>query len=283
MSFLKAIESGLINALNFSGRAGRGEFWWFVLFFFITFAYALIADKHIATAFINEIISDLRPNPSTEPVLDWIVRILKWIRKIQVWINQHDSIINVVGDIIFSSWALTACAIFFIPMFSLTIRRLHDTNRSFLWLVGYNFFSLLLVVGLITSNYSATIYTIFGVLVYDLPLSSLGPDVYCRFLFFSVLQLSPIIYFYYILCQPSDDYNGFGHPPGSNRYGYRKDRFEYVNGIPVVPLSPEKAKSARAMAQTYYATKVQPALTRDMNPEELYRAKYDLGPDVQES
>jgi uncharacterized membrane protein YhaH (DUF805 family) len=44
MSFPDAVRSGLQNYVNFSGRARRSEYWWFVLFYVIVLVVARILD-----------------------------------------------------------------------------------------------------------------------------------------------------------------------------------------------------------------------------------------------
>ena len=59
MGFGEAISSGLKNVTNFSGRASRSEFWWFVLFIWIVsvilnFVFGLIGlngDSTLGTGF----------------------------------------------------------------------------------------------------------------------------------------------------------------------------------------------------------------------------------------
>jgi uncharacterized membrane protein YhaH (DUF805 family) len=50
MSFPDAVRSGFQNYVNFSGRAGRSEYWWFFLSYVIVLVVARILDSIIGTS-----------------------------------------------------------------------------------------------------------------------------------------------------------------------------------------------------------------------------------------
>lgn len=93
-----ALNSVIVNAFNFSGRAPRSEFWWFFLWDLIIGATALGIDiwSIVAAAGPQADFSKVSPNPF---------------------------------DYLFVFWALLS----FFPRLSLTIRRLHDGGFSGFW------------------------------------------------------------------------------------------------------------------------------------------------------
>ena len=96
MSFFKSINNAFLKCFDFRSRANRAEFWYFYLFTIIANTISLNIDQAIGyEVIIFEEIDDL----SIGPVY------------------------------LFLSF------LFFIPSFSLYVRRLHDTNRSGFWLL----------------------------------------------------------------------------------------------------------------------------------------------------
>ncbi len=55
MNIKEAANSGLINYTNFSGRATRSEFWWFIAFTFLVDVVASILDSILGIAFISSL------------------------------------------------------------------------------------------------------------------------------------------------------------------------------------------------------------------------------------
>lgn len=100
ITFGAAIKSGFKNCFNFSGRTSRTEFWYFVLFYVLVF-YTLGYAIAFSVPFI----------------------MLK---------HQHP---------ITMESALLICGFLFliliIPLISLTVRRLHDTERKGIWIMTY--------------------------------------------------------------------------------------------------------------------------------------------------
>lgn len=52
MSFPQAIKTCLSKYATFSGRAGRGEYWWFFLFYVLAYVVAIVIDSAAGTPFI---------------------------------------------------------------------------------------------------------------------------------------------------------------------------------------------------------------------------------------
>ena len=118
MSFFESISNAFIKCFDFKSRANRAEFWYFYLFTFIINTISLNIDRSIGYQIIN--IGEIN-NISIGPVY------------------------------LFFSF------LFLFPTYSLYVRRLHDTNRSGLWIliifvpfiVAILGFSLLVVINLI--------------------------------------------------------------------------------------------------------------------------------------
>jgi uncharacterized membrane protein YhaH (DUF805 family) len=99
MGFTDAIKSVLSNYANFSGRAARSEYWWWVLALFII---------HIIAAFIDEFIIipalgvELAANSGGQPL------------------------------------SMIASLALLLPNIAVAVRRLHDGDRSGWWiLIGF--------------------------------------------------------------------------------------------------------------------------------------------------
>ena len=100
ITFGAAIKSGFKNCFNYSGRTSRTEFWYFVLFYVLVF-YTLGYAFAFSIPFI-------------------------------MFKHQHP---------ITPESALLICGFLFliliIPLISLTVRRLHDTERKGIWVMTY--------------------------------------------------------------------------------------------------------------------------------------------------
>ena len=94
MTFVKAIESSLSQYMTFRGRAARSEFWFFNLFSSICSVVAIIIDNILGIQFKN--------------------------------------IDSLSGGLYGYIYLLVALGLF-IPSLSVSVRRLHDTNRSGWW------------------------------------------------------------------------------------------------------------------------------------------------------
>ena len=96
MSFFKSINNAFIKCFDFKGRASRSEFWYFYLFTVIANTISLNLDQFIGYKIIK---------------------------------------LDEANDIGIGPIYLFLSFLFFIPSFSLYVRRLHDINRSGLWLL----------------------------------------------------------------------------------------------------------------------------------------------------
>ena len=100
MGFTSAIKSGFSNYFNFSGRASRSEYWYWILFCFIV---------GMGLGFIDEILGIYIIQPEPSPFIE----------------GQ-----TMGGNGLLSSIAQLAL---FIPGLALTWRRLHDLDKSGAW------------------------------------------------------------------------------------------------------------------------------------------------------
>lgn len=97
MNFADAVRSGFNNYANFSGRALRSEYWWWVVFVWIAGAVANIIDR----------------------ALGWRV---------------YETTVNGIQQGSGPIAAIVGLALI-IPGLAVAVRRLHDTDRSGWWLL----------------------------------------------------------------------------------------------------------------------------------------------------
>lgn len=97
MGFGQAISYNLNNMTNFSGRASRSEFWWWILFVWII---------NVILAFLINLVT-----PS----------------------SGDTSSLGLLGNVAL----LIVSVIFFLATLAVAVRRLHDTGRSGWWVLLY--------------------------------------------------------------------------------------------------------------------------------------------------
>ena len=100
ITFGEAIKSGFRNMFKFTGRASRTEFWYFILFYAMVF-YTLGIVLSFLTPFV--------------------------MSKAKIPVTPQASLM-IVGFIAF---------ILIIPLLSITVRRLHDSERKGAWILSY--------------------------------------------------------------------------------------------------------------------------------------------------
>jgi len=101
ITFGEAIRSGFRNMFEFTGRASRTEFWYFILFYAIVF-YTLGIVLSFLTPFV--------------------------MLKAKIPVTPQQASLMIVGFIAF---------ILIIPLVSITVRRLHDSERKGAWVLVY--------------------------------------------------------------------------------------------------------------------------------------------------
>ena len=127
MSFFESINNAFIKCFDFKSRANRAEFWYFYLFTFIINTISFNIDRGIGYQLIN---------------------------------------IDEINNISIGPVYLFFSFLFLFPTYSLYVRRLHDTNRSGLWILiifvpfigAILGFSLLVVINLILVMFITLIF-----------------------------------------------------------------------------------------------------------------------------
>jgi uncharacterized membrane protein YhaH (DUF805 family) len=106
MTFLESIKTCFIDkGTTFSGRASRSEYWWFVLFCFLIGFF-------------------LKPLIDQYSTVDWSNRL----------IPQNESLMALAAVIFFVVFVFIPVVVMMtIAQISVTVRRLHDINRSGWW------------------------------------------------------------------------------------------------------------------------------------------------------
>ncbi len=116
ITFGEAIRSGFRNMFKFTGRASRTEFWYFILFYAIVF-YTLGIVLSFLTPFV--------------------------MLKAKIPVTPQASLM-IVGFIAF---------ILIIPLVSITVRRLHDSERKGAWVLAYLLPMIIAMVSVIYSMF----------------------------------------------------------------------------------------------------------------------------------
>ncbi len=57
MGFVDAIKSGFNNYVNFSGRASRSEYWYWILFYILVGIVASVIDAALGIGFLGALVS----------------------------------------------------------------------------------------------------------------------------------------------------------------------------------------------------------------------------------
>lgn len=116
ITFGEAINSGVRNMFKFTGRASRTEFWYFILFYTLVF-YTL----GIVVSFLIPFVMLKTQHPITP-----------------------ESALMIVSFIAF---------ILIIPLVSITVRRLHDSERKGAWVLSYLLPMIIAMVSVIYSMF----------------------------------------------------------------------------------------------------------------------------------
>lgn len=122
ITFGEAIRSGFRNMFKFTGRASRTEFWYFILFYAIVF-YTLGIVLSFLTPFV--------------------------MLKAKIPVTPQASLM-IVAFIAF---------ILIIPLVSITVRRLHDSERKGAWVLAYLLPMIIAVVSMIYSMFHFNVET----------------------------------------------------------------------------------------------------------------------------
>jgi uncharacterized membrane protein YhaH (DUF805 family) len=217
MGPFKAIATCYAKILSFSGRAGRAEFWWFMLFVMLAgtaiqfgaIAWAL-RDPALAAAFED-------------------------LAGIESWAKQQDNLwLMLIGG--FVAYLLLVC----LPQLSVTVRRLHDTNRR-------GWFILMPIA-------VAMVIGFFG----GIGMAMMGSNGGALAILIVALPALASLWFVIVLCLPGTR--------GPNRFGPdpTKGRRRHTGIYPAFggPLDPEERAEIeakrRAEIRSYYRERVLP-------------------------
>ena len=122
ITFGEAIRSGFRNMFTFTGRASRSEFWYFILFYTL-----VLHTLGIVLSFLTPFVMIMAKIPVTP-----------------------QASLMIVGFIAF---------ILIIPLVSITVRRLHDSERKGAWVLAYLLPMIIAVVSMIYSMFHFNVET----------------------------------------------------------------------------------------------------------------------------
>ena len=105
MSFFDSVTSAFRNYFNFSGRSTRSEYWWFFLFCIVLYLLAFSLSFDDLQQELNKI-----GTQGADPFE--------------------------VMQVFTTSWFGIAFFVTFIPQITISVRRLHDIDKSGWWYVG---------------------------------------------------------------------------------------------------------------------------------------------------
>lgn len=180
MGPISAIARCYVRIVTFSGRARRAEYWWFTLYLFL-----------VGIAVQTGLIAHVAGDPE-------LLVALNDPAFAQSWMKQNEDALYMAGYA-FAGYLVLG----WLPHLSVTVRRLHDTNRSG-WFIFMPFLASLVSIGL------AIVVALFsgGNPAGSLPL----------ILLVSAIPLAANIWFLVVLCLPgSHGTNRFGPDPIPNR------------------------------------------------------------------
>ncbi len=176
LDFLESIEVCMTKWFDFTGRARRSEFWWFQLGAIVLIALSLF---------------------------------VYWMSAIMLVFNESFRALQSVYFVVMYPVLVVLVLVILIANIGSGIRRLHDTNRSGWWLVGFLIIRFILqiapVIGLITRNYETVDF--FGIEMQPGTFVIVGMSIL-------VASLMYYVYLIYLLCIDSDKKeNKYGSSP----------------------------------------------------------------------
>ncbi|MDG4649847.1 DUF805 domain-containing protein [Roseibacterium sp. SDUM158017] len=189
MGMFGAVGSVYRNMFDFSGRARRAEYWWFVLF---TFVVALLLQG----AAIFWVLTQPQVATGDGPAL-------------QAMIKDYEALFRRYSAV----YLVATLFLYWIPYLAVTVRRLHDTGRRGWWMFKPLILGFLAVLGLVTlASRSASQDT-----AETMALAATAVPALCS------------IWFIVVLCLPGTrGENRFGPDPveGRQRQAHKKARIK---------------------------------------------------------
>lgn len=221
MGPVSAVVSCYVNIVNFSGRARRAEYWWFFLFL-------VLVNIGVQVAFVVQLWRD--------PAL---AAALQDPQRLPLWLKQNEGLMS------YSWGALLAYALLaWLPQLSVTVRRLHDTDRSG-WFI---FMPTVVAIGAVV----ACLFVGFRA----------GPESLPLLLLVLSAPLVASIWFLVVMCLPGTrGPNRFGPDPVKGRKRRAPDHPAFA-----APADPEErmalAAARRAEIREYYRKTVLTGVSR---------------------
>ncbi|AHM03123.1 hypothetical protein roselon_00694 [Roseibacterium elongatum DSM 19469] len=224
MGPLTAVGRCYANTLNFSGRARRAEYWWFALFLFIAgtaiqFGLGVYFARDPAFALAL-----------SDPAMA------------QMWLTRGNDMLYV------AAWAYAGYLLFaWLPQLSVTVRRLHDTNRSGWYILMPTLVTILSVFAAILLG------PMLGGVEAALPLILMA----------ATAPLLSMIWFLVVLCLPGTQGNNrFGPDPAPERPRNPPAHPAFARTLPDEVKTAVQARN-RSEFQEYYRTRVAPAIQQN--------------------
>jgi uncharacterized membrane protein YhaH (DUF805 family) len=226
MGFATAVGRCYARILTFSGRARRAEFWWFFLF-------QMLVAIGVQVALVMRVMDDPAFLAAlSEPVL------------LEAWLERNPDLVQyaAIGSV---AWLVLMA----LPNLTVTVRRLHDTDRS-----GWMIFMPTLV--------SIAAAVAGGALTGASAASGSAGGAAAGALIVGIVPLIASVWFLVILCQRgTQGPNRFG--PDSVETHRRAEPSHPAFARPAQGEERNRAESARrAAARNYYQTRVLPSIHR---------------------
>lgn len=222
MGPIKAIASCYRKILTISGRARRAEYWWF-------FLYLTLVGAGLQLALALEIAKD-----------GDVVATLMNEDMLRAWMLGNTDVLCVVGYVTAGYLVLG-----WLPSFTVTIRRLHDTNRSG-WFIFMPFMAYLATLG--------------GALF--LTVATAGQGAILALLALTIVPLAASLWFFIVLCLPgTHGTNRFGPDPVPNR---RRKAPAHPAFAPQLPAEERAQMAAHRQSEIheYYRQRVLPSIQK---------------------
>lgn len=224
MGPLTAIGRCYGNALNFSGRARRAEYWWFALFLMI---FGTGLQLGLGAYFARDPAFVLAMSDPTVA---------------KDWVMQDADMLYLVG-FAYAAYILLA----WLPQLSVTVRRLHDTDRS-----GW----VILMPALVTFLSVLGAFMLAPILG---GADAAGPVI----LLALSLPVLASIWFLIVLCLPgTQGDNRFGPDPAPERRSAPPAHPAFATSLPDDVKSAVQARN-RSEFEEYYRTRVAPAIQQN--------------------
>lgn len=226
MGMFAAVGSVYANMFNFSGRARRAEYWWYVLFIFIismvlqgALFFWLFTHPQFSVAFRSEAAMQT-------VVKQYQPEILRWT----------------------AYYFAATLFLYWLPQLAVTVRRLHDTGRSGWWMFKPFLLSILGMIAIIVlAGFTG---------------AATGAPSPALMALASTLPLAATVWYFVVLCLPgTHGTNRFGPDPIPDR-APRTDSHPALVKQMDEELGKMVAERRKEEFQDYYRARVLPAIEK---------------------